>query len=115
MALAVAWQKHQFAIAEFAAHELIGRLAERRCHRHFAHSFESVHLIKTAAADDADDWMSHKNLDCRASCSGADKFPLRLPLKLTASRGDIVTPRASHIDLNLVIKKHLLESFHGVV
>src|SRR4249920_2206229 len=102
MSFTVTRLKHQIAVAELAAHELIGRFAERCSNRYFAYSFEAFHLIQAAAADDADDWLTHNNLVRRDRLGGTGKFTLRLPLKLTAGCRDVVAARPAQIDLYLV-------------
>ena len=83
--------------------------------RYFAYFFEAFHLIQAAAADDADDWLTHNNLIRRDRLGGTERFTLRLPLKLTAGRRDIVAARPAQIDLYLVIEQYLLKPFHRLV
>ena len=54
VAAAVACEKGNLAAFQFAKHEWVGRIAERRLHPLFVQVGESGHGIKPTAADDAD-------------------------------------------------------------
>ena len=62
MSLAMARQKNQFDVAQLAANQSIRRFAEGRFDLDFTYSFDFAHLIKTAAADHANDRCSHDRI-----------------------------------------------------
>ena len=76
---AVARQKNQLGLVEPTANELIRRPAEGCCDGNLSDFAETLHLIKTAAADDADDRVCHAFRSLRQRLRPvATALPLRL-------------------------------------
>src|SRR5687767_839982 len=110
MPFAMTRQEHQFGVAQGAFDEFVRRFSERSADVKFPDSLQAFYLVKTAAADHADNLFAHvvsivSAVTGLALCLG-DCFTLQLP----AGSGDVVPPRTANVDLQAIGVKDPLEA-----